>query len=258
MTKFVAKDISVSFGAQEVVTNLNLEISIGEWIAIVGPNGAGKSTFLKSLAGIIQFTGSLSLDGIDIKKLSAKDRACWIAYVAQDPVTPYGMRVYDYIMLGRTAHLSMLARESQLDVDVTDYVIEELALQDFVNRRVESLSGGERQRVAIARALAQASPIVLLDEPTSALDVGFQQEVLELIDRLRNQKKIAVITTMHDLTIAGMYPDRLLLLSRGKVQNEGTANQVLTKPNILEAYGADVELVKSNDSLIVIPKRTVK
>ena len=144
------------------------------------------------------------------------------------------------------------------DLEIAHFVINELDLAEFIDRDVATLSGGERQRVAIARALTQASPIVLLDEPTTALDVGYQQEVLELIDRLRMEKKIAVITTMHDLTISGLYPDRLLLLAHGEIVESGTAETVLTSENIARYYQANVSVVLHESGPVVIPDRKRK
>jgi iron complex transport system ATP-binding protein len=166
------------------------------------------------------------------------------------------MRVFDYVLLGRTAHLNLLATESSMDLDITNAVIKELVLEEFRDRDVATLSGGERQRVTIARALAQASPIILLDEPTTALDVGYQQEVLELIDRLRREQKIAVVTTMHDLTVSGLYADQLMLLSHGEVVGSGPASEVLTVANIANYYGAEVQIIENNGRPIVVPIRT--
>jgi iron complex transport system ATP-binding protein len=255
MTKLTVRGLQVELDHKAIVHNIDLEVSVGQWICIIGPNGAGKSSLLKALAGIIPSTGEILIDDSSLRDLSERDRACWIAYVAQEPVMPAGMRVFDYVLLGRTAHLKMLATESPKDLEIASYVIAELDLDGFVDRDVATLSGGERQRVAIARALAQASPIILLDEPTTALDVGYQQEVLELIDKLRNEKKIAVISTMHDLTVSGLYPDRLMLLAQGNVVVSGTAETVLTPENIAKHYGAKVTVIAHESGPVVIPER---
>jgi len=255
MTKLTVRGLQVELDHKAIVHNIDLEVSVGQWICIIGPNGAGKSSLLKALAGIIPSTGEILIDDSNLRDLSERDRACWIAYVAQEPVMPAGMRVFDYVLLGRTAHLKMLATESPKDLEIASYVIAELDLDNFVDRDVATLSGGERQRVAIARALAQASPIILLDEPTTALDVGYQQEVLELIDKLRNEKKIAVISTMHDLTVSGLYPDRLMLLAQGNVVVSGTAETVLTPENIAKHYGAKVTVIAHESRPVVIPER---
>jgi iron complex transport system ATP-binding protein len=256
MTRLEVTNLHVKFNGKDVVKNFNIDISVGEWVCVIGPNGAGKSTLLRALVGIVKSTGEIEIDGSDIFSLSDRDRACWIAYVAQEPVMPKGMKVFDYVLLGRTAHLRMLATESKLDLDIAHYVLAELGLSEFIERDVANLSGGERQRVAIARALTQASPIILLDEPTTALDVGYQQEVLELIDRLRSEKKIAVISTMHDLTVSGLYPDRLMLLANGEVVKSGSATEVLTTENIAEYYGAKVKIIADKNGPIVIPERS--
>jgi iron complex transport system ATP-binding protein len=255
MTKLTVRGLQVALAGKNIVSNIDLEVSVGQWTCIIGPNGAGKSSLLKALAGIIPSTGEILIDGSNMRDLSHRDRACWIAYVAQEPVMPKGMRVFDYVLLGRTAHLKMLATESPKDLEITHYVISELDLVEFIDRDIATLSGGERQRVAIARALTQASPIILLDEPTTALDVGYQQEVLELIDKLRNEKKIAVISTMHDLTVSGLYPDRLLLLAQGRLVASGSAESVLTPENIAQHYGAKVSVINHASGPVVIPER---
>lgn len=256
MTTLSVRNLHVELDRKVIVNDVQLEVSVGQWVCIIGPNGAGKSSLLKSLAGIISSSGEILIDGSDVRELSERDRACWIAYVAQEPIMPAGMRVFDYVLLGRTAHLKMLATESPKDLEIAHYVISELDLGDFIDRDVATLSGGERQRVAIARALTQASPIILLDEPTTALDVGYQQEVLELIDKLRKEKKIAVISTMHDLTVSGLYPDRLMLLAAGNVVVSGSAEEVLTPENIEQHYGAKVTVLSHESGPVVIPERT--
>lgn len=247
------ENLGVRIGNRQIVQDVSLEISSGDWVCVIGPNGAGKSSLLKAIAGILPSAGTIQVNDFDLSTLSHRDRACWIAYVAQAPVIPPGMTVFDYVMLGRTAHLKLLASESDFDLEMTNYVLTELGLSEFATRQVASLSGGERQRVTIARALAQASPIVLLDEPTSALDIGFQQEVLTLINALRKEKKIAVISTMHDLTTSGIYPDRLLLMAQGQVQVSGSAIEVLTEANISAHYGANVRIINDLGRPIVVP-----
>lgn len=255
MTTLTVHGLNIELDRKKIVSNIDLEVSVGQWICIIGPNGAGKSSLLKALAGIIPSTGQIFIDNTNLRALSERDRACWIAYVAQEPIMPAGMRVFDYVLLGRTAHLKMLATESPKDLEIAHYVISELDLNEFIDRDVATLSGGERQRVAIARALTQASPIILLDEPTTALDVGYQQEVLELIDRLRKEQKIAVISTMHDLTVSGLYPDHLMLLASGSVVVSGSAEFVLTPENIAKYYGAKVTVISHESGSVVIPER---
>ena len=258
MSTLSVNNLSVAIDKTKIVHDMNLTVAVGQWVCIIGPNGAGKSTFLKALAGILKSEGAITVNGNDLRDLSERDRACWVGYVAQDPVFPRGMRVFDYVMLGRTAHLNLLASETPQDTAMTELVLEDLGLIDFRSRDVASLSGGERQRVAIARALAQASPFILLDEPTTALDVGHQQDVLELIDRLRREHKIAVISTMHDLTVSGMYTDHLLLMTDGRIASQGTPHEVLTSENIRQHYKVEAHIVEHDGFPMVLPVRPTR
>ena len=141
--------------------------------------------------------------------------------MAQSPVVPPGMSVLDYVLLGRTPYIPPLGRESAADLAAVDDVLDRLDLAGFHRRELATLSGGERQRVFLARALAQGATLLLLDEPTSALDIGHQQEVLELVDQLRRAHGLTVLATMHDLSLAGEYADRMVLLADGRVVAAG-------------------------------------
>jgi iron complex transport system ATP-binding protein len=164
--------------------------------------------------------------------------------------------VYEYALLGRTPHLAYLASEGREDFDAVEAALARLDLLPFARRRLGSLSGGERQRATLARVLAQEASVLLLDEPTSALDMGRQQQALELVDVLRGGDGLTVVSAMHDLTLAGQYADRLLLLDRGRIVAGGSADDVLTGPLIAEHYGADVRVVADGDSgLVVVPVR---
>jgi iron complex transport system ATP-binding protein len=137
-------------------------------------------------------------------------------------------------------------------------VLDQLDLTALALRRLETLSGGELQRVMLARALAQAAPVLLLDEPTTALDVGHQQEVLDLVDHLRTSRGLTVLTTMHDLTLAGQYADRLVMLAEGRVVAAGAAKDVLTEVNVATYYGARVRVLHEPDGIVVLPIRPVR
>jgi iron complex transport system ATP-binding protein len=131
-------------------------------------------------------------------------------------------------------------------------------LVEFAGRDLGSLSGGERQRAFLARAFAQGAPVLLLDEPTTALDVGHQQQVLELVDELRHQQALTVVTTLHDLTLAGQYADRLVLLDRGRVVATGAASDVLTEENLTRYYGARVRILDDGGRPVLMPVRSTK
>jgi iron complex transport system ATP-binding protein len=178
-----------------------------------------------------------------------------VATVAQSPVVPPGMSVFDYVLLGRTPFVSLLGRESTADLTAVTALLDRLDLTGFGDRELDTLSGGERQRVFLARALAQEPSLLLLDEPTSALDIGHQQEVLELVDALRRDQGLTVLATMHDLSIAGGYADRLVLLADGAVVAAGTAREVLTEEILSRFYKARVRVIDGADGPLVVPVR---
>jgi iron complex transport system ATP-binding protein len=159
------------------------------------------------------------------------------------------------VLLGRTPYIPALATESPADLDAVDEVLTRLDLQRFAGRRLESLSGGERQRVFLARALAQGARLLLLDEPTSALDIGHQQDVLELVDKLRRDRGLTVLATMHDLSIAGEYAERMVLMADGTVVAAGTPREVLTQELLAQHYQARVRVIDGEQGPLVVPVR---
>jgi iron complex transport system ATP-binding protein len=245
--------VGVVLDGTSVLTDVSLEARPGSWVAVIGPNGAGKSTLLHAICGVVPHTGQVRLDGDDLPALDRRARASLVALVPQTPLVPQGMRVVDYVLLGRTPHRRGLAPESAADLDVVGHVLEQLDLRTFADRRLTSLSGGERQRVFLARALAQQSRVVLLDEPTAALDIGHQIDVLSLVDELRHDLGLTIVSTLHDLTLAGRYPDTAVLLAGGRVVATGTPAEVLT-PDIIEAhYGTPVRVLHDDDGPVVVP-----
>jgi iron complex transport system ATP-binding protein len=255
MTAVLARDLRVRLDGNVIVDGIDLDVSRGEWVTVIGPNGAGKSTALRAIGGLLPFTGTVELNGTPVDRLHRRERAKTIATVAQSPTVPPGMRVLDYALLGRTPYIPPLGRESAADLAAVEEVLESLDVARFAGRRLETLSGGERQRVFLSRALAQGAGILLLDEPTSALDIGHQQEVLELIDRLRAERALTVLMTMHDLTTAGEYADRMVLLAEGAVVAAGTAREVLTEDNLAKHYRVRVRVIEGDHGPLIVPVR---
>jgi iron complex transport system ATP-binding protein len=256
VTALALDNVSVSLGGATVVDRVAADVSEGEWVALIGPNGAGKTTALRSVAGLVPYDGRVRLFGEDAAALPRRHRARLMALVPQVPLIPGDITVREYVLLGRTPFVSYLGSERRADHEAVDASLEQLELTAFVRRRLDTLSGGERQRATLARALAQNAPILLLDEPTAALDVGRQQQVLELVDELRVKRGLTVLSTMHDLTLAGQYADRLLLIDRGRLVAAGSAEHVLTRALITEHYGAEVEVVDApGGGFFVVPVR---
>ena len=235
--------VSVDYGDAPVVRDVSLVVPPGGWLTLIGPNGAGKTSVLRAVAGLVRHVGCIVLGGMATQDLAPRERARRVAVVPQEPEVPPGMTVAEYVLLGRTPHLSYLAREGARDWRVAGHVIERLHLGALASRELGRLSGGERRRAVIGRALAQQAPILLLDEPTTALDVGRQQEVLDLIDDLRKQDGLTVLAAMHDLTLAGQYAEELALLVDGEMVACGSADEVLTRTAIERHYGARVRVL---------------
>ena len=251
-----ARDLTVSFGRSQVVCGLSTAVRRGEWVALIGPNGAGKTTTLRALAGLVRFGGEVLVDGRRLEGADRREIARQIAIVPQHPQTPAELTVAEYVLLGRTPHIGYFASEAHADRVAAERAIERLALRTFAQRALGSLSGGELQRAVLARALAQEARILLLDEPTSSLDLGRQQQALELVDTLRRDDELTVVAAMHDLSLAGQYADRLLLLDHGRIVAEGNAGEVLDEATIGSYYGAEVRVITDNGSVFVLPRRT--
>ncbi|NJC15181.1 iron complex transport system ATP-binding protein [Micromonospora profundi] len=249
------RGLHVSLDGNPILTGVDLTVAAGEWVTVIGPNGAGKSTLLRAVGGLLPAQGMITLFGTPSAELRRRDRARVVATVTQSPVVPPGMPVLDYVLLGRTPYISPLGRESAADVEAAHEVLDRLDLAGFHNRELATLSGGERQRVFLARALAQGATLLLLDEPTSALDIGHQQEVLELVDQLRHAHGLTVLATMHDLSLAGEYADRMVMLADGQVVATGTPREVLTEHLLATHYRASVRVVAGTHGPLVVPVR---
>lgn len=244
MTALALDSVSVVLGGARVLEEVSWALPAGAWAGLVGPNGAGKSTLLRAVAGLVPYTGGVTIDGRPAEALGGRELARRVAFLPQAPELPSGMTVREYALLGRTPHIAYLGSESRHDRESAERALRSLDLAGpLAERRLHALSGGERQRAVLARALAQEAPLLLLDEPTTALDIGRQQQVLELIDTLRLAEGLTVLSAMHDLTLAGQYADRLLLLSGGRLAASGSPAEVLSPRMVADHYAATVRVI---------------
>lgn len=249
------ESVSVALDGVPILDGVTVSIATGSWTCLVGPNGAGKTTLIRALSSLAAYSGDIYVDDVPLSAMQRRRLAQTIAYVPQRPVIPLAMEVIDYVLLGRTPYIPYLGSERRSDVEVVRQSLERLDLVPFAQRTLDSLSGGELQRVILARALAQQARILLLDEPTSALDVGHQQQVLELIDLLRRQDELTIVSAMHDLTVAGQFANHLVMLDGGRVVASGTATDVLTEETIATHYRASVSVVADDEGIVVVPRR---
>jgi len=249
--------LTVSLDGHLILNAVSLNVDSGHWLGLIGPNGSGKSTLLRALIGQVPVEGSLRFNEVDLGALAnSRERARLIASVPQRPLLPATMTVADYVLLGRTPHIPYLGKESAADLAAACEAMTVLDLNEHLARPLATLSGGEQQRAILARAISQQAPLLLLDEPTTALDIGHQQSVLGLVDVLRRERGLTVVSAIHDLTLAAQYCDRLVLLDRGKVAASGKPTEVLSVEMIARIFGAEVRLISENGSVWgVVPQR---
>jgi iron complex transport system ATP-binding protein len=254
----VVSHLTVAVDGAALLRDVSMSVSPGEWVAVVGPNGAGKSTLLRALAALTSRQGTITVDGRDIASMRPRERARLIAMVVQSPLVPAGATVTDYVALGRTPHVPLFGVESSDDFAAVSASLRRLGLDEFAHRPIETLSGGERQRVLLARALSQDAPVLLLDEPTTALDVGHQQEAFELIDDLRRERNLIVITSLHDLTLAAQYADRVVLLDGGRAVADGSPDEVLTEHTLGAVFGASIRVIRDEHGITIVTRRVAR
>lgn len=241
-----ARDISLSYGGKQVLFNLSLDIRQGEFFIIIGPNGAGKSSLIKALTATEKIDGgSIAFFGRELSDCSRRELARMAALVPQGINANFPFKVGDTVLMGRTPHLGLLGMEQQEDYRIATMAMEATETAHLATRSLNQLSGGERQRVMIARAICQQSRILFLDEPTASLDLAHQIRIMDLLDSLRREQNLTVCMISHDINLAAMYADRLLLIKNGRLAAIGTGGEVLEKRLLEECYGCPL-LIDNN------------
>ena len=254
------QNLSGGYNTKPVVCKINLTLHSGEWLSLVGANGSGKSTFLKLLSRLLNPTsGTVLLDGKAIHSLPPNVVAQKMAILPQQQTVPVGLTVYQLVSLGRTPHQPWWQWE--LDGEDRQKVEEALAetqIEGFRDRPVTQLSGGERQRAFLALALAQDPKVLLLDEPTTYLDINYQLQLLELLKRLNQERRLAIATVLHDINLAVRYSDRLALVKQGKLYTVGTPTDVLTPEALAQVFGVEVAVIETPVGLQICPLASVQ
>lgn len=233
-----AENLTYHYGNHPVLKNLSFRISKGEFFIIIGPNGSGKTTLLKLISGIIAHSqGRLDIFGQSVPSYPRKSLAKILAFVPQNLPGEFPFTVAEVVLMGRSPYLGILGIESQKDLDISKQAMSFAGVEHLKDRKPDQLSGGERQRVFIARALCQDPRIILLDEPTASLDLAHQIRAMDMMEQLKKEKGLTVVMVSHDVNLAAMYGDSLLLLKDGEIVGMGTPNEVLTFEILEKAYG---------------------
>jgi iron complex transport system ATP-binding protein len=232
------KNLSHSFGEDLVLKNISFQVPTKDFFIVIGPNGSGKTTLMKVLSGILKpKKGRLEILNRAIDQYQRKSLAQTIAFVPQMLFVDFPFTVFEMVLMGRSPYLGILGLEEEKDMDIARQAIAFTGVENLAHRKLDQLSAGEQQRVFIARAICQEPDVILLDEPTASLDLAYQVRIMDLMERLKNEKGITVVMVSHDLNLAAMYADHLLLLHDGQVLCQGRPDEVLTYKTLEKAYG---------------------
>ena len=233
-----AENVHMVYEGRTVLDEISFSVRRGECLGIIGPNGSGKSTLLKLLSGIEDVTsGRINVNGKPIRKYPRKELAKWLAVLQQESLPPVGFTVREVVEMGRYPFQNWLGQEKDEYQSLIDTILEKMGLSHLSDRHLEQLSGGERQRVALGKTMAQKPKLLMLDEPTTYLDIGHQIHLMDRIREWQLDEKMTVIAVLHDLNLAALYCDRLLLLHNGRVIKEGPPEGILQAGLIEQVYG---------------------
>jgi iron (fe3+) ABC superfamily ATP binding cassette transporter ABC protein len=249
--------LNYSYGRKEVLKELSLDIDENKLTGIIGPNGCGKSTLAKNIIKYINGKfESFKIMDTDIRELTHKKIAQLISYIPQKSIIIPNISVFDYVLLGRFPLLkNSWDNYSEQDYEIVEKNINLLNIRELKDRNIETLSGGELQKALLARALAQEAKILLLDEPTSALDLNNAVEFMKILKNISMKKEISVIIIIHDLNLASLFCDSLIILKDGRFIEKGSPKEVINEENIKSVYNLDCKVCyNENDKPYIIPK----
>ena len=249
--------LNYSYGRKEVLKELSLDIDENKLTGIIGPNGCGKSTLAKNIIKYINGKfESFKIMDTDIRELTHKKIAQLISYIPQKSTIIPNISVFDYVLLGRFPLLkNSWDNYTKKDYEIVENNINLLNIKELRDRNIETLSGGELQKALLARALAQEAKILLLDEPTSALDLNNAVEFMKILKNISMKKEISVIIIIHDLNLASLFCDSLIILKDGRFIEKGSPKEVINEENIKSVYNLDCKVCyNENDKPYIIPK----
>jgi iron complex transport system ATP-binding protein len=252
--------LEVAYGSRIILRDFSFQVAPGTFFIIIGPNSSGKTTLVRTLAGRLRpWQGKVEVLGRPLAHYTPKTLARVVAVVPQNFAPEAPFTVQEMVLMGRSPHLSLAALEKRQDLDLAAGAMAAAQVDRLASRRLCHLSGGELQRVLIARALCQQPQVLILDEPTAALDLAHQVRIMDMIQRLQEDLGLTVIMISHDLNLAAMYGDQLLLMKEGELIKSGRPADVLTYEQLEQAYGCTL-LVDENPlgqvpRVTLVPKR---
>lgn len=231
-----AEHISKSYGSRTVLNDVSLTVRAGEWVGIIGPNGSGKSTLLSLLSGADSPAGGrIELKGRTLRSYTRKSLSQTMAVLLQESLPPIGYTVREVVEMGRFPYQSWFGSEAEDSGPYIDSIMERLQLTELEERPIDRLSGGQRQRVALAKLMAQSPSIVLLDEPTTYLDIRYQVQFMDVVRDWQQDCGLTVVSVLHDLNLAALYCDRLVVVHEGRIAADGTPEELMS-PDVIARY----------------------
>ena len=257
------KNVSYAFGSRTVLQKISFSIEEGNFFVILGPNGSGKTTLMRTMAGILTpHSGQMEVLGRRISSYKRRELAQSVAFVPQGLPADFPFTVAESVLMGRAPYNRTLGIETEKDYQVSKKAMRFTEVEHLAGRKLGQLSGGEQQRVFIARAICQEPKILLLDEPTASLDLAHQVRILDLMERLKAEQSVTVVMVSHDINLAAMYGDQVLLLREGNIVRLGSPKEVLDFETLEETYGCKLLVDKSPlgdlPRVTVVPNKFLK
>lgn len=228
------KNVCISYELKTAVKNLSFQLKEGQWLMIVGPNGAGKSTIIEAPTKGVNYQGNIILKNKEISTYNNKDLAKEIGTLSQTHRINYDFSIQDVVKLG------LYSKKENYSESIINQALIQTGLFEMKDKTINTISGGELQRVFLAQVFAQDPNILLLDEPLNHLDLQYQKQFLSLIQKWLHQPHKAVISVIHDLSIAKKFGTHAILLSRGETITQGLTNEVFNNKSLNQAYNTNV------------------
>ncbi|WP_148558187.1 putative siderophore transport system ATP-binding protein YusV [Terrisporobacter petrolearius] len=242
MHKIQVKNLRFSIDNKEILKDISFDVPKGSFVGIIGPNGSGKSTLLKNIYRLYKpSSGKIILDNKDLFTMKDKECAKEIAVLAQESNSQFDFTVEQIVKMGRYPYKSVFEDYSKDDLKMVSEMLKKVGLDDYSHRSFSNLSGGEKQRALIARALVQNTDFLILDEPTNHLDIGYQIQLMDLVKSM----KITTLSAIHDMNIASMYCDYLIVMKDGKIKKFGNVEEVITAQTLKEIFGVNAYVGKN-------------
>lgn len=234
--KIQVKNLRFSIDKKEILKDVSFNVPKGSFVGVIGPNGSGKSTLLKNIYRLYKpCSGEILLDNKDLSTMKDKECAKEIAVLAQESSSQFDFTVEQIVKMGRYPYKSIFEDYSKEDLKMVEDMLKKVGLDNYSERSFSNLSGGEKQRTLIARALVQNTDFLILDEPTNHLDIGYQIQLMDLVKGLN----ITTLSAIHDMNIASMYCDYLIVMKDGQIIKFGKVEEVITSKMLKEVFGVN-------------------